>query len=86
MVKRLSQRQEDDTKEEEDTSEPPLSHEELVEIRWVMFGKCPHCGFYVKAWSPGPFNPAHYKKWEEEGRDGLTGHGKTCEHKYLRSP
>lgn len=66
--------------------EPPLTRNELIEIRWAMFGKCPHCGFYVKGWTPGAFDAQKYQMWEKEGRDGLTGHSVDCDHKYLRMP
>jgi hypothetical protein len=65
--------------------EPPLSSEELVQVRWLLFGQCPLCRAYVKDWAPGPFNAMRYNNLHERGIDPLTGHMKTCDEKWRRA-
>lgn len=63
----------------------PLTPDEITNIRWLVFGKCPICGNYVKDWQPGAFNPERYKYWQDNGVDALTGHKTTCSEKWRRA-
>jgi hypothetical protein len=64
----------------------PLTADEITDIRWLLFGKCPICGNFIKDWSPGPFNPDRYKYWHDNDIDAVSGHKMSCSEKWRRAP
>ncbi len=71
--------------EEEVKHEPPLDDEELKDIRWQLFGRCPICGNYVKGWNAGPFHAERYKYWQDQGIDTVSGHRQDCTEKWRKA-
>ncbi len=63
---------------------PPLSDDEIVVIRWEIFGCCPICGNHVRDWNPGPFSAERYRYWQEQGMDVVSGHKQTCTEKWRK--
>jgi hypothetical protein len=63
---------------------PPLSDEEILELRWVIFGQCPICHRYIRGWTPGAFHAERYKYWHDHGIDAVSGHLMTCNEKWRR--
>lgn len=65
--------------------EPSLTQEELIALKWQLFGKCPNCHVDVKGYIAGPFNVKHYQSLQDSGIDVLTGHKQTCPTKWMKA-
>ena len=63
---------------------PPLSEEELLAVRWVIFGKCPRCGATIKDWQPPAFNIELYDELRDKRIDPLSGHKEYCDQKWVK--
>lgn len=62
----------------------PLTDREILEVRWIVWGKCPSCGESVRGWNPGPFHAGRYTMWQSQGIHVLSGHREECPDKFWR--